>query len=103
MAGMETETLICQQCAAPLPVAQGTQFITCEYCGTTNFIDKSGVVLHMAVQATLRPDAAEASLRRWMGGNQTVKNLDKKASIIKSEFQMFPMWLIRTRQGEAAP
>lgn len=93
--------LLCQQCAAPLPVEQGTQFITCEYCNTTNFVDKSGVVLHMAVKPTLSEEEAQSSLRRWMGGNQTIKNLDKKSTITLSEFHMFPMWLLRTRQGDA--
>jgi hypothetical protein len=35
---------------------------------------------------------------RWMTGNQTVKDLDKKASITAVSFEYFPMWYIKRRQ-----
>jgi hypothetical protein len=94
----ETE-ILCYQCAAVLPVEQGSQFVTCEFCGATNFVDKSGAVLHYAVQATIDETAASAALRRWMGGNDTVKDLDKKAVIERPSFQLFPMWLMRVNQN----
>jgi LSD1 subclass zinc finger protein len=87
--------ILCHQCAAVLPVEQGSQFVTCEFCGATNFVDKSGAVLHYAVRATVDETAASAALRRWMGGNATVKDLDKKAVLERPSFQMFPMWLVR--------
>ena len=87
--------ILCHQCAAVLPIEQGTQFVTCEFCGATNFVDKSGAVLHYAVRATVDETAASAALRRWMGGNDTVKDLDKKAALERPSFQMFPMWLVR--------
>jgi LSD1 subclass zinc finger protein len=87
--------ILCHQCAAVLPIEQGSQFVTCEFCGATNFVDKSGAVLHYAVRATVDETAASAALRRWMGGNATVKDLDKKATIERPSFQMFPMWLMR--------
>ena len=96
-ASSETE-ILCHQCSAVLPVEQGSQFVTCEFCGATNFVDKSGAVLHYAVRATVDETAASAALRRWMGGNDTVKDLDKKAVIERSSFQMFPMWLVRVNQ-----
>ena len=91
--------ILCHQCAAVLPVEQGSQFVTCEFCGATNFVDKSGAVLHYAVRATVDETAASAALRRWMGGNATVKDLDKKAAIERPSFQQFPMWLIRVNQN----
>lgn len=93
-----TTQILCHQCAAPLPVEVGSQFVTCEFCGAENFIDKSGAVLHYAVRETLDETAALAALRRWMGGNQTVKDLDKKAQIDRAEFQLFPMWMVRVQQ-----
>ena len=87
--------ILCHQCAAVLPIEQGSQFVTCEFCGATNFVDKSGAVLHYAVRATVDETAAASALRRWMGGNATVKDLDKKAAIERPSFQMFPMWLMR--------
>lgn len=91
--------ILCHQCAAVLPVEQGSQFVTCEFCGATNFVDKSGAVLHYAVRATVDETAASAAVRRWMGGNATVKDLDKKAVLERPSFQMFPMWLMRINQN----
>lgn len=91
--------ILCHQCTAVLPIEQGSQFVTCEFCGATNFVDKSGAVLHYAVRATIEETAATAALRRWMGGNATVKDLDKKAMIERPSFQMFPMWLMRVTQN----
>ncbi|MCP4416200.1 MAG: hypothetical protein GY805_06240 [Chloroflexi bacterium] len=91
--------ILCHQCAAVLPVEQGSQFVTCEFCSATNFVNKSGAVLHYAVQATIDETAASSALRRWMGGNDTVKDLDKKAVIERPSFQLFPMWLVRVNQN----
>jgi hypothetical protein len=97
---IETQ-ILCQQCTAVLPVEQGALIAVCEFCGASNAVDKSEVVLHFAARDTLRENDAASALRRWMGGNDTVKNLDKKASIERSQFQMWPMWQIRaTLQGE---
>jgi LSD1 subclass zinc finger protein len=92
-----TAELVCQQCAAPLRVAPGSQFVTCEFCGTDNFVDKSGVVIHYAVQTTVREPDAVAALRRWMAGNQTVKGLDEQAQITETTYQLFPMWMVRVQ------
>lgn len=89
----------CQQCSAPLPVEQGSRFIKCEFCGATNFVDKTRAVFHYALQQTVRDTDALAALRRWMAGNQTVKGLDTKAQIGPAQFEYFPMWLIRTEQN----
>jgi hypothetical protein len=90
--------ILCLQCAAPLPVEQGTLFVTCEFCGTTNFVDKSGAVQHYVVRETVAEQDAAAALRRWMAGNQTVKDLDQKAVIAPPTFQLFPLWLLRVQQ-----
>jgi small basic protein len=87
--------LLCQQCAAPLVVEQGRAYATCEYCNTVNYLDKSEAVLHYAVRPTLDGRSAEAALRRWMAGNDTVKGLDKAARIDSQTYQLFPMWLAR--------
>lgn len=91
----DTAQVLCRQCNAPLPIEPGTQFITCEFCGTTNFVDKGRAVFHYAVRTTVRENDALAALRRWMAGNKTVKDLDKKAQIDRPIFEYFPMWLVR--------
>ena len=90
----------CQQCTAVLPVEQGSQFVTCQYCGTTNFIDKTRAVFHYAVRATIGEQDALAALRRWMAGNDTVKDLDRNAKLNQPTFEYFPMWMIRAKQPE---
>lgn len=89
---------LCQQCAAPLPVEQGSQYATCRFCGATNYVDKRRVVFHYAVRPTVQEEAAVSALRRWMAGNATVKDLDKKSVIERPVFEMFPMWLVRVRR-----
>ena len=97
----EANPIHCQQCAAPLSVEQGSQFVTCQYCSTTNFVDKSRAVFHYAVRETVNQEEAVSSLRRWMAGNDTVKHLDQKSQIETSEFHYFPMWQVKVKQGDA--
>jgi LSD1 subclass zinc finger protein len=88
--------ILCKQCSAPLPVEQGSKFVNCEFCGTTNVVEKGRTVFHYAVRATVNDEAAEKALRRWMAGNQTIKGLDREAQIKEPHFEYFPMWLVRT-------
>jgi len=92
--------ILCRQCSAPLPVEQGSKFVNCEFCGTTNVVEKGRTVFHYAVRATVNNEAAEKALRRWMAGNQTIKGLDREAQITEPQFEYFPMWLVRTENDE---
>lgn len=92
--------ILCRQCSAPLPVEQGSQYVKCEFCGATNVVEKGRTVFHYAVKVTVRRDAAEKALRRWMAGNDTIKGLDKKAQIKETRFEYFPMWLVTIIQNE---
>jgi LSD1 subclass zinc finger protein len=91
--------VLCRQCAAVLPVEQGTQFVTCAFCSATNFVDKGRTVFHYVVRETVRENDAVAALRRWMAGNDTVKGLDSQAKIEPPLLELFPMWLIRTAKN----
>src|SRR5512138_2383280 len=90
-----TTTINCRQCAAPLTVEQGQPFVTCRFCGATNFIDKARAVFHYLVRPTVREDGARAALNRWMAGNATVKDLDRKAHVDSVAFQDLPIWRVR--------
>lgn len=92
--------ITCYQCGAPLPIEQGRQFVTCEFCGAENFVDKRTAVLHYVVRDTIGIEEAQSALRRWMGGNSTVKDLDKKANITETVFELFPMWLVRAKKND---
>jgi hypothetical protein len=90
----------CAQCGGVLRPEAGQVFLSCPYCGSAVFVDKRQVVFHYALGCTVTPEAAAASLRRWMAGNLTVKDLDRKARVVGSTFQYFPVWYCKARQNE---
>jgi predicted RNA-binding Zn-ribbon protein involved in translation (DUF1610 family) len=89
--------LLCTQCGGELHPDEGQTFLTCPYCGSTVYLDKSRVVFHWYLAATLDEPQARSSLARWMAGNQTVKDLDKKAQIVSHSFEYFPVWLLKVK------
>jgi predicted RNA-binding Zn-ribbon protein involved in translation (DUF1610 family) len=93
-AGTST-SLTCTQCGGELHPDEGQTFLTCPYCSATVYIDKSRVVFHWYLAPTLDENRARGELARWMAGNQTVKDLDKKASLVGMSFQYFPVWYIK--------
>ena len=100
---METQlpenVVTCTQCGGELHPDEGQIFLTCPFCSSTVYIDKARVVFHWYLAPTLDESKARAALSRWMAGNQTVKDLDQKASITEVAFQFFPMWFFKRRQA----
>ncbi len=90
-------TLTCTQCGGELHPDEGQIFITCPYCSSTVYVDKSQVVFHWFLAPTLDEAKARASLARWMAGNQTVKDLDKKSTLSGCSFEYFPIWYFKQR------
>jgi predicted RNA-binding Zn-ribbon protein involved in translation (DUF1610 family) len=90
-----TQEFHCAQCGGTLQPVEGQAFLSCPYCGSAVYLDRSKVVFHWYVESTVAPEAAAASLRRWMAGNQTVKDLDSRAQIGAPVFQYFPLWYVR--------
>jgi predicted RNA-binding Zn-ribbon protein involved in translation (DUF1610 family) len=91
--------LTCTQCGGELHPDEGQIFLTCPFCSSTVYLDKARVVFHWYLAPTLDEAKARGALSRWMAGNQTVKDLDRKASITELAFQFFPMWYFKTRQA----
>jgi predicted RNA-binding Zn-ribbon protein involved in translation (DUF1610 family) len=89
--------LTCTQCGGELHPDEGQIFLTCPYCSSAVYLDKSRVVFHWYLSPTLEEEEARASLARWMAGNQTVKDLDKKAKLGGSSFEYFPVWYFKRR------
>jgi len=87
----------CAQCGGTLHPDEGQLFLTCPYCGSAVYLDKSKVVFHWSLACTVTPEAAAAGLRRWMAGNQTVKDLDLKSKVVSTAFQYFPLWSVKTK------
>jgi predicted RNA-binding Zn-ribbon protein involved in translation (DUF1610 family) len=92
--------LTCTQCGGELHPDEGQTFLACPYCGATVYLDKSHVVFHWYVAPTLGEQEATAALYRWMSGSQTVKDLDKKARLVGSAFQYFPLWYFNRKSGD---
>ncbi len=94
--------IVCTQCGGESPLPSGERFVRCGFCGATLFVDRSGVVNHYRLPPLVGEEEARAALRRWMAGNETVKNLDKKSRIEELAAVSFPMWLFRVegRTGE---
>ena len=98
MSATAAQDILCNQCTAPLTIDQGASLVVCQFCETTNHLDRSKIILHYAVAPTLSDSAAEAALRRWMAGNDTVKGLDKEADIPPPQYELIPMWMIRSKR-----
>ena len=91
----------CPQCGAASPVAAGEVFVTCRFCDTRLYLDRSQVVGHYVLPRLLDRAQAQAALSRWMAGNDTVKDLDRKSRLALLEPIVFPVWLFRVRQQGA--
>ena len=89
----------CTQCGADVTVQQDETFIDCPFCASALFLDKRKVVFHYLINSNFKPNEAEGNLKRWMAGNHTVKDLDSKAQIIKSDFYYFPVWYFKTKDS----
>ena len=89
----------CPQCNGLLQPDEGQLFLTCPYCGSAVFLDKSRVVFHWLLRPTVDEAGARAALRRWMAGNETVKDLDVKSRVTSAGFAFFPLWLLRFGRG----
>lgn len=90
----------CSQCGGELHPDEGQIFLTCPYCGSTVYLDKSQVVFHWYLAPTLDQEKARAALARWMAGNETVKNLDTKATLSGVSFEYFPIWYFKRRDAQ---
>ena len=91
--------LSCPQCGGENPLPSGERILHCAFCGASLFVDRAGLVSHYRLPRLLDRAAAAEALRRWMAGNETVKDLDAKAEVRELVAVSFPVWMFR-RQGE---
>ena len=92
----------CTQCGGSVSVDPSSPFLNCPFCGSALYLDKSRVVFHFVVSPTISLEDAAGKLRRWMAGNETVKDLDRLASIQHQELSYMPMWrfVVRGSAGD---
>lgn len=95
-------SLRCPQCGGEIAVGSGERLPVCPFCDAPLFVDRGGLVSHYSLPRLVDAAGAAAALRRWMAGNETVKDLDRKAEVLAVEAVSFPMWMFRLqgRQGE---
>lgn len=96
-ATLPSNDLQCTQCGGVLHPEEGQIFLICPYCGASVYLDRSQVVFHWYLSPTLDEAKARAALAAWMAGNQTVKDLDKKAQVLGGSFEYFPVWFFKVR------
>lgn len=101
MSEAQPNSLDCPQCGGANRLASGERVVQCEFCAAALFVDRSGVVGHYWLPRLLDAEQAEAALRRWMAGNDTVKDLDRKSEVREVTALSFPVWLFRGRREGA--
>jgi hypothetical protein len=92
-------SLACPQCGGTVPVGSGDRIAICGFCGKALYIDRGLVVSHYWLRRILDAEGATAALRRWMAGNETVKDLDRRSEIEALDPVSFPLWLFRRQVG----
>lgn len=92
----------CTQCGASVTLEEGSHFVTCPFCASALYLDKSHIVFHFVVTPTVGLEEAQGKLKRWMAGNETVNDLDVHATVEHQELIYFPMWrfVVRDNHGD---
>lgn len=86
---------VCPQCGGENRLPSGQRIIKCNFCDTSLYADRSTTVSYYSVPRLLDEKQAHAALRRWMAGNETVKDLDQKSTIEQTAPMSFPVWMFR--------
>lgn len=82
----------CTQCGASLTVQATDRLLTCPFCDTALVVDGTGTLFHEVMVPTVHPGEVAAHLRRFLGGRDTVANLDREARVAEPVLEYFPFW-----------
>lgn len=82
----------CTQCGASIAVQATDRLLNCPYCDTALVVDGTGTLFHEVMVPTVRPEEVAAHLRRFLGGRDTVANLDREARVDDPVLEYFPFW-----------
>lgn len=85
----------CPKCGANVNVSTGVHFINCKYCGTTVFVDRSGVMFYYVLPFFISDEKAKGIFKRWTANPQADKELESKAKITGFNKQYFPVYQFR--------
>jgi hypothetical protein len=82
----------CTQCGASVTVEADKRLLECPYCSTALVVDAEGTLFHEMMLPTVKLNDVGAHLRRFLGGRDTVANLDKEARLDDPVLEYFPFW-----------
>jgi len=89
----------CTQCGATIEPRADERLIECPFCSTALVLDGSATLFHEMMLPTITAEQAAAHLRRFLGGRDTVADLDRKARFEPSHLEYFPFWAFTVVQG----
>lgn len=82
----------CTQCGAGITVSATDRLLLCPFCDTALVVDGSTTLFHEVMVPTIQANDAAAHLRRFLGGRDTVANLDREAKLEEPALEYFPFW-----------
>jgi DNA-directed RNA polymerase subunit RPC12/RpoP len=82
----------CTQCGAQITVQATDRLVACPFCSTALVVDGSATQFHEVMVATITSAESAAHLRRFLGGRDTVANLDRDAVLGEPGLEYFPFW-----------
>lgn len=82
----------CTQCGASITVQADQRLLDCPYCSTALVVDGSDTLFNEVMVATIESADVASHLRRFLGGSETVANLDREARIEDPRLEYFPFW-----------
>jgi hypothetical protein len=82
----------CTQCGASVTVQADQRLLECPYCATALVVDAHGTLFHEVMVPTVGVAEVPAHLRRFLGGRDTVANLDREARLDEPRLEYFPFW-----------
>ena len=92
----------CTQCGASIEPRADERLLECPFCSTALVLDGSATLFHEMMLPTIDAGEVGAHLRRFLGGRDTVADLDRKARLDDPVLEYFPFWAftIATDGGE---
>lgn len=77
----------------------GTKFVTCGYCGSQIFIDRSGAGFYYIIPFQVDEGGAVGIFKRWAAGPTKAKDLDQRAQLAGAKRAYFPVYQFKRDVG----
>jgi hypothetical protein len=92
----------CTQCGAAIEPRADERLLECPFCSTALVLDGSTTLFHEMMLPTIAVEQVAAHLRRFLAGDSTVADLDRRARLEEVSLEYFPFWAftVATESGE---